>query len=460
MKKTTLFAIVLSGALRAAVYEVGPGRAYASIGAVPWQNLGPGDQVNIYYRAQPYKEKWCINTSGTVAQPIVVRGIPDSAGRLPVIDGSEAVPPPPAAGYWNEERGLVKIGGANFGLVSGIPANIVIERLELRNASYLNYFRTGAGARTNYSYNAAAIYIERGENITIRRCTITGNGIGIFAGSNDAYQAKNLLVQYNLMYGNGIPADGTHTNIYTSAIGATFEYNLLHVMPGSEVTNLKDRSSNGIYRYNWIEGGNRQLDLTEAPYTSIMWAANYHRAFVYGNMILEYRGYDNAQIVHYGGDGLDKSAYHRGTLHFYNNTVISLRPDETVLVRLSDPSAYADIRNNIVHTPLGPLQILFTDGFADLRNNWLQTGWKTNYYNTVGTVIDRGGNIVGAWPGFVNPGSQDFRLMGSSAAVNRGGPLAAEVPANLAATAEYVRHLAGQARPNDGRIDMGAFEFR
>ncbi len=28
-------------------YEVGPGKKYAAIGDVPWESLGPGDQVHV-----------------------------------------------------------------------------------------------------------------------------------------------------------------------------------------------------------------------------------------------------------------------------------------------------------------------------------------------------------------------------------------------------------------------------
>lgn len=39
------------------LFEVGPGQAYASIGAVPWEALNAGDTVRIHWRATPYREK-------------------------------------------------------------------------------------------------------------------------------------------------------------------------------------------------------------------------------------------------------------------------------------------------------------------------------------------------------------------------------------------------------------------
>ena len=38
-------------------YNVGPGEQFTTIGAVPWNNLQPGDTVNIYWQATPYYEK-------------------------------------------------------------------------------------------------------------------------------------------------------------------------------------------------------------------------------------------------------------------------------------------------------------------------------------------------------------------------------------------------------------------
>ncbi len=70
---------------RATVYEVGPGQAFSSIGDVPLETLTAGDEVNIHWRATPYYEKFVIGGLGTAAQPIVVRGVPNGAGELPVI---------------------------------------------------------------------------------------------------------------------------------------------------------------------------------------------------------------------------------------------------------------------------------------------------------------------------------------------------------------------------------------
>src|SRR4029453_13931378 len=100
------------GMAQAATYNVGPGQAYASIGAVPIATLQPGDTVRIHYRASPYKKKGVFLRQGTAAQPITFTGVAGPNGELPVIEGISAVTAP-GLNYWSESRGVIKIGGAN-----------------------------------------------------------------------------------------------------------------------------------------------------------------------------------------------------------------------------------------------------------------------------------------------------------------------------------------------------------
>jgi hypothetical protein len=93
----------------AATYEVGPDRTYANIGDVPWESMSAGDQVLIFWRQEPYKEKWVIAVQGSAQQPFTVRGVANARGQLPVIDGRDAATRS-SINFWNEERGVIKIG--------------------------------------------------------------------------------------------------------------------------------------------------------------------------------------------------------------------------------------------------------------------------------------------------------------------------------------------------------------
>ncbi|MCI0612648.1 polysaccharide-degrading enzyme, partial [bacterium] len=123
--------ILISTSAIATVYDVGPGQPLSSIAEVPWESLAAGDIVRIHYRANPYKEKWVICRQGTANNPIVVQGVLGPNGEFPVIDGNNATTPP-ALNFWNEERGVIKIGGANSP-PDTTPQYIIIENLDIRS---------------------------------------------------------------------------------------------------------------------------------------------------------------------------------------------------------------------------------------------------------------------------------------------------------------------------------------
>src|SRR5688572_10087140 len=177
------FAMVFmwAGAASAAIYNVGPGQTYGSIGAVPLATLQPGDTVRIHYRATPYKEKWVICRQGTAAQPITFTGVAGPNGESPVVEGIGAVTAP-GLNYWNENRGIVKIGGANTP-ADTMPKYIVIEGLEIRGARSSYTFTDDVGATVAYSANASTIYVEKCENCTIRNNILHDAGNGFFVAS-------------------------------------------------------------------------------------------------------------------------------------------------------------------------------------------------------------------------------------------------------------------------------------
>ncbi len=111
---------------------------------------------------------------------------------------------------------------------------------------------------------------------------------------------------------------------------------------GANGNNLKDRSAGFIARYNWIEGGNRNFDLVDAEDSSVIRnSPEYHKTFVYGNILIKQNGGNN-QITHYGGDSGDEPNYRKGKLYFYNNTIYSERTGNSVVFRLSTNDEQCD----------------------------------------------------------------------------------------------------------------------
>lgn len=433
------------------VLEVGPGLAFEAPSDVPWESITAGTLVRIHYRAEPYRDKWVVNTTGTKDRPVVVLGVPEN-GELPVISGDGATTRS-ALDYWNEPRGIVKIGAANQ--PSGPAAYVTIECLEVTSARPGVTFEDAGGDQTEYTQNAACLYLEEGTSITLRNNVIHGCGNGIFASSG----SSDVLVASNYVYENGNDGSIYEHNSYTEARGITFEFNHYGPLCGTcDGNNLKDRSAGTVIRYNWIESGNRQLDLVESDHEELVSDPRYHETFVYGNVLVEPDAAGNNQILHYGGDGDDESMYRKGTLYFYGNTVVSTRHGNTTLFRLSSEDESIDARNNIASVDAGGSTLAISAGMGTVRlaTNWLPTGWVETHDTLTGT-IEEAGTVLGAAPGFVDSIGQDFALQSTSPCIGAAGPLASAA-SGYPVSFEYVRYQNGKPRPDDGDLDLGAYE--
>src|SRR5262249_964365 len=200
----------------------GDGKQYRSLGDVPWGRLRAGDTVRVYWREAPYREKILLSGRGMEGRPIRIVGVPGPGGRLPVIDGRDATtssqfdyPYAPT-----QDRGVVIVTrgrGQGWGYK---PGHLVIEGLEIRGAykgdgGSSNTFRDARGQTRSYSRNAAAVYVERGEHITVRGCTITDSANGLFVASSgsEEVQSRDILVEGNYIHGNGNPGRDQEHNV-------------------------------------------------------------------------------------------------------------------------------------------------------------------------------------------------------------------------------------------------------
>lgn len=448
-----VLAVLFPSLVMAAEFHVGPDQTYSSIGQVPWESLSAGDTVYIHARPTPYLEKWVINRIGTATDPITVRGVADEHGNLPIIHG-EGANTRSQLNYWNEERGIVKIGGSNSP-ADGTPTNIVVENLHFRRAR--GAF-TGRNGTSSYGSNAAAIYVEKGNYITIRNCILEDCGNGLFVASS----TRNMVIEGNHIFGNGNPGSIYEHNTYTEARNIIYQFNRFGPLCDSCLgNNLKDRSSGTVIRYNWIESGNRQLDLVDAEGSSeIVADPAYQQTFVYGNILIEPDGAGNSQIVHFGGDSDDTDIY-RKTLYFWNNTIISTRSGNTTLLRLSTNEQTAEVRNNIIYVSVSGDRLALSNSAGTLNYGWNLTkpGLRASHEAVTGAVTDLGGNVIAASPGFVDHDLADFHLLETSAARDSAGPLP-EAAADYPLDSEYLQHQARLSRTRDGHLDIGAFEYR
>ncbi|MGI6454721.1 MAG: polysaccharide-degrading enzyme [bacterium] len=454
-KLSILVLLFIMAPLTSAVeYTVGQGMQFAEIEDVPWEALNAGDVVLIHWRAQAYRSKWVLARQGTESQPIVIRGVANEEGVLPVIDGRDAVTRA-QLNYWNEERSIIKIGGSNQP-ADTTPRYIVVESLDIRSARPPYRF-TGRDGVSSYNENASGIYIEKGEHITIRNCILRDSGNGLFI----SHATKDALIEHCFIHDNGIEGSIYHHNVYTAVQGLVYQFNhfgfLRNGCPGN---NLKDRSAGLVVRYNWIEGGNRQLDLVDAEDSSaIQRDPRYRSTHVYGNILIEHSGQGNSQVVHYGGDSSNPAQYRKGTLYFFNNTIVSTRAGNTTLFRLSTNDETADCRNNIIYTvPGGSFALMTEEGQLVLEKNWISENWRISHSSFSGTVDGEEHLVEGSSPQFVDEDSQNYHIQSTSPVVDAAVALHPSVEESHPLEWQYVRHQSKEVRPQDNQPDLGALE--
>jgi len=460
--RATILAVILLAAMasltQATVYNVGPGQTYTRLVDVPWESLAAGDTVNIYYKSGGYQEKFGVFTKGTASNPITIHGVPDGGGNLPIIDGNTAISRSITyLDYWSETRQVVKVGGSTTPPSDGTnrPEYIIIENLEVKSGRDPYTFYDKNNVLQTYTTNASSIRVEAGNYITIRNCILHDSANNFLTSGT----SSEILVEGSYNYDGGYSV-AEHNN-YTESKGITFQYNhqgpLRTTGTSSEGINLKDRSAGTIVRYNWIEGGVRQVNLVESyDYAEIRDDPRYGHDRVYGNVLIMLANSQGNETFLFGGDmGTAYEQYYRiGPLQAYNNTVISKRTDQSRLIRLKTAAQSANMVNNIYHVPTGTCIILSSSiGTCSTSHNWFQSG-----YNLSGATED-GTNISGTAPGFVDYANGDFHLTSSSPCRDAAGALPSEVLPDYDVVEQYVKHQGHETRPDDGSLDIGAFEY-
>lgn len=442
--------LLAAGMVRAEVYEVGPALQFEDIGSVPWETLVAGDVVRIHWREEPYREKWVVSCLGTEEMPITVSGVPGPQGQLPVIDGQDATVRR-ELNYWGQERSVVKIGGSEVPNVP-VSGHIILENLDIRGGRRPYSFMKRRNV-TAYAKDAASVHVEIVDHLVLRNLILHDSGNGLMVSP----KAKNVCVENCRLYDNGNPDSITEHNAYTECDGIVYEGN--HFGPlrdGCKGNNLKDRSAGLVVRYNWIEGGNRQLDLVDATGNPVLNASPaYRHTYVYGNVLIEREADGNSQIVHYGGDSGKVEGYRKGVLHFYHNTLVSTREQATTLFRLSTEEESVECYGNIIHATEGGihLALMCNVGVLRLGKNWLSQGWVPSMDDFTGKIEMLSPSVQGNDPGFVSLTDQDFSLAPASHCLGAAGELPAGLPP---VQRRYVRHQQVEDLPAAAHRNLGA----
>lgn len=507
----------ITSLVQGATYDVGPGKARTLLREVPWATLQPGDVVNIHSKPGGYHEKIQISASGTAGARIVIRGIPDPVtGALPIIDGKDAVEDPSIDWRSNvfSDLGLIVVSPRKTGYVYGSyhVSFVDIETLDIRNALYTTdnstTYTDQLGTVRGYDNFSCGIYIEWAHDLAVRGCEISNCGNGLFANSKNgtAQSSARLLIEKNYFHDNSLPVtmdpnnpavvlnNGYHDHhCYTESVGVIYQYNRFGPLrPGAHGVAIKDRSSGQVIRYNEFDMTEQSnvLNLADPQGGSglIDVQPDYLDSFVYGNLIT-IRDYASSMSVIFFGAFNGPNFYaaqHRGTLHFYHNTIVShhkavalfFLPDQTY-AGTNQTFETVDCRNNIFYSDTALQNNIynavhfFTGGSNSLGGgdillgkNWISPGWLKDSpgHGYSGRLLGTTNLIVGDVNGANNPGfadmaGQDYHLLTGANALDAAGPLAAPaLPANDV-TQQYAPPQSFVARVTLGAApDLGALE--
>ena len=364
-------------------YEVGPGQAYTAISSIPTNNWSPGSIMRIHNvdttGANPttYHEGTRIMAGGTPTQPVIMCGVPDKVGNLPVLDGQNA-----KSGAWNtgstQPYGIIDIWGqATYGrqYASGGagPDYVVISGLATAHAGLAyNYIPSGGGApMAQWDIDAACIGVRSGQHLLIEGNDMNQCSNGLFVANNSGNgNGYSGVTQFIYIRGNRMRNSGFAT--YFKAHDA-YVQNFWGVIEGnrfdSSVLNshgdaLKWRGTEGIFRYNFFNNGfggdqliNEESATDAMPYITFEVFLGAPGATTCGNPYCQYETTFSADLLTayqealekdtaYGnifvGRGLQESTIqygdsggggtyqwnnqtemsdHLGTMRFYNNTV-------------------------------------------------------------------------------------------------------------------------------------------
>jgi hypothetical protein len=317
-------------------YDIGGGNNYGTdLADLPWGSLQPGDAVNVYHRATPYREKPLITEAGTALNPIIINGVTDEFGNRPIIDGENAVALMPNERTYFDgdhvgdnafEQGVVvfhRKSTATGGVYGSTADHIKFQNFHVRNADDGMQYTVNGVTHTYLDY-ARAIWLYANEYITIEGCIIENGQEGLFAGAPGEKPCKTVTVRGNRFINNGFEAGFLAHQLYMLCYCEPDEYNVIEGNYFDSIqtpicAQAKVRSAGTVIRYNTFKAGGRIIDLVEAQdtlvdfmylnYTPQQIVDKYRTSYIYGNVIVNDDSLgDNGLadwIIHSGWDTLE-----------------------------------------------------------------------------------------------------------------------------------------------------------
>ena len=408
---------------RAETYRVGPTRPLRQLADLP--ALAPGDIVELDGGAT-YAPGVFRDDAGSLAMPIVIRGLRDGSGARAVLQGGS---------------NTLELGADHY----------LVEGLEIRGGS------------------SRCVFVHA-HDLTLRDVVIhdcANHGIeGGGGGGGD------LTLDHIEVYDSG---EGTqHHQIYVSSDttlhpGSRFRMQFCYVHDGNGGNNVKSRSERAEIYYNWIEGAlYHELELIgpDPDDAGVGEGDAIENSDVVGNVLVKGGGHSSGYVTRVGGDGTGQTW---GRYRFVSNTIL-LAPDSAGVFRLFTGLDTLEAHDNVIYVNGGSSTARVV---RDVEAEWLsgsrQIAGSRNWVMTgLGFVpMEWTGTLTGTDPGFEDIAAFDLRPGMGSPLLDAGGtayvgvagrafpmPLAAaaSVPPVRALGTEAARVAAGSAP------DIGAYE--
>lgn len=512
-----------SNPVTTALNATGSGTRYdvtsdAQLDAVPWGALTAGSVVNIFWKSTPYLRKIGMRGQGTLANPIIVNGVTDASGNRPILQFSGAGVATAAGtnpgGANNVFSGTPAFGESLGGFVIkrgpsdtyGVyaPKHIQVKNLEMRQAGGTTgrtYTSVATGGTVTYDPPAAGLYLLLVEDFLCENCLIYDNGFGVFTQAKDgslSEACKRTTFRNCRVYGNGTSGSFLEHNFYVQAVSPIIEGCFIGIVrSGSQGSSYKTRSSNEIFRYNYVQASARALDFVHSEdqaVDGIPLQPGYGTDYVYGNVIVNDAALGNfaGNVIHLGGDNLGEddtgafinpSEVYRRRMYFFNNTVVFRGIDSSNPYRgaIFDLSLAANNPNTSKGAP-STLEswnniFVYTGSTAPpTEPGWMEWAGVLNHYGNnlaFGTfqaarsdaisgryVFNNTGTLLTGNPQLADIAAQNYALGASSAARGQGSSPSAMAAVIAAHPVLYQPRYASNgliSRPST--LDLGALEY-
>ena len=409
--------LAFSESAEAAHYEVGPGKAFASLQDVA-PKLLPGDVVEVE-GGNTYPGDITLTQSGTAAARITLVGKLSASGKRPVL-----------------------AGGTNT--VHVHADHYVIQGFDI----------TGGSSRCVFHH---------GDDITIQDTVIHDCPNHGILGADE--EAGSLNLQYVEVYACG--SGDSHHPIYMATDeeahpGSVFRMEHCYVHDGNGGNNVKSRAQRNEIRYNWIEGAMyHEIELIGPDGADE--GLFREDSDVVGNV---FRKTANGYVTRFGGDGTGQT---NGRYRFAFNTVI-LAPGSSAVFRLYDGIESVEMHDNVFYRAGGGGVQIIRDSDAAWVTGKAVIAGSHNWIPTDSTEVPGTwtATLTGVDPGFVNAGALDFHTAAGSPLRGQGvfnpdGPPGYPFPSPLAAPLfqppPHAIEAFGAAIPRaaSGAVDVGAF---